>query len=93
MAMKKIIVSSSLFLLLIFLRGSEGEVEDEALVTEKVYLDEGEVEDGALVTEKVYLDLSMGGEFAGRIEIGLFGTTSPKTVKNFVGLANHEVRP
>ena len=50
------------------------------------------VYDEALVTEKVYLDLSMGGEYAGRIEIGLFGATSPKTVRNFVGLANHEVR-
>lgn len=27
----------------------------------------------------------------GRIVIGLFGSTSPKTVRNFVGLANHEV--
>lgn len=50
-----------------------------------------EVDEGALVTEKVFLDISMEGEFAGRIEIGLFGSTSPKTVRNFVGLANHEV--
>ena len=46
---------------------------------------------GALVTEKVYLDLEIEGEFAGRVVIGLFGSTSPKTVRNFVGLANHEV--
>ena len=46
---------------------------------------------GALVTEKVYLDLELEGEFAGRVVIGLFGSTSPKTVRNFVGLANHEV--
>lgn len=48
-------------------------------------------DEGALVTEKVFLDISVG-EFAGRIEIGLFGSTSPKTVRNFIGLANHEVR-
>ncbi len=46
---------------------------------------------GALVTEKVYLDLELEGEFAGRVVIGLFGSTSPKTVRNFVGLSNHEV--
>lgn len=45
----------------------------------------------ALVTEKVYFDVEIEGELAGRVEIGLFGSTSPKTVTNFVGLANHEV--
>ena len=49
------------------------------------------VED-ALVTEKVYLDLEVEGAPAERVIIGLFGATSPKTVRNFVGLANHEVR-
>jgi len=49
------------------------------------------VDDAALVTEIVYLDLSMGGNHTGRVEIGLFGATSPKTVRNFVGLVNHEV--
>lgn len=48
------------------------------------------VED-ALVTEKVYLDLEVEGSLAERIIIGLFGATSPKTVRNFVALANHEV--
>jgi hypothetical protein len=51
----------------------------------------GEGGEGALVTEKVYLDLEVEGQLAGRIVIGLFGSTSPKTVRNFVGLANHEV--
>lgn len=45
-----------------------------------------------LVTEKVYLDLEVEGAPAESIIIGLFGATSPKTVKNFVALANHEVR-
>ena len=48
------------------------------------------VED-ALVTEKVYLDLEVEGAPPARVVIGLFGATSPKTVRNFVALANHEV--
>ena len=48
------------------------------------------VED-ALVTEQVYLDLEVEGNPAERVIIGLFGATSPKTVRNFVALANHEV--
>ena len=45
----------------------------------------------AVVTEKVYLDLEIEGASAGRVIIGLFGATSPKTVRNFVALATHEV--
>ena len=45
----------------------------------------------ALVTEKIYLDLEMEGAAAGRVVIGLFGATAPKTVRNFVALATHEV--
>ena len=48
------------------------------------------VED-ALVTEKVYLDVEVEGAPPARVIIGLFGATSPKTVRNFVALANHEV--
>ena len=48
------------------------------------------VED-ALVTEKVYLDIEVEGTPPSRVIIGLFGATSPKTVRNFVALANHEV--
>ncbi len=43
------------------------------------------------MTEQVYLDLEIDGENAGRIYIGLFGATSPKTVRNFVSLSTHEV--
>merc|ERR1712179_757033 len=42
---------------------------------------------GPLVTDKVYFDITIGGEEVGRIEIGLFGKTVPKTAKNFKELA------
>jgi len=42
---------------------------------------------GPKVTDMVFFDIEIGGVKAGRIEIGLFGKTVPRTVKNFKSLA------
>ena len=42
---------------------------------------------GPQVTKKVFFDISIGGQAAGRIEIGLFGDVVPRTVNNFYDLA------
>jgi Cyclophilin type peptidyl-prolyl cis-trans isomerase/CLD len=44
----------------------------------------------ATVTQKVFFDMTVGGESAGRIVIGLFGDDLPKTAENFKQLASGE---
>ena len=43
------------------------------------------------VTRKVFFDVSLGGQPIGKIVLGVFGNTAPKTVANFVSLAGNEV--
>ncbi|PIO62480.1 putative peptidyl-prolyl cis-trans isomerase A [Teladorsagia circumcincta] len=42
---------------------------------------------GPKVTDKVWFDIESNGQQMGRIVIGLFGKTVPKTAKNFIELA------
>jgi len=49
---------------------------------------------GPKVTDKVFFDITADGEPVGRVVLGLFGKTVPKTVKNFVELSKcHEDGP
>ena len=41
-----------------------------------------------IVTRKCYFDISISGESAGRVTIGLFGGTVPLTVRNFAELCS-----
>ena len=55
------------------------------------FAQEFDLAEDAVVTEQVYLDIAIGEDEPKRVVIGLFGAMTPKTVRNFVALANHEV--
>lgn len=45
-----------------------------------------------IVTDRVFFDISIGGEQAGRVVMGLFGNTCPRTTLNFLTLCTGELR-
>ena len=45
----------------------------------------------AKVTKQCYFDITIGGQKAGRIVVGLFGDIVPKTAENFHQLCTHKV--
>jgi peptidyl-prolyl cis-trans isomerase B (cyclophilin B) len=57
------------------------------LATISLATSENNVAKGPKVTDKVYFDITIGDEPIGRIVIGLFGKTVPKTAENFIELA------
>jgi Cyclophilin type peptidyl-prolyl cis-trans isomerase/CLD len=45
----------------------------------------------AEITDTVFFDISIEGENAGRIEFGMYGSTTPKTCENFIKLSTGEL--
>ncbi|KAF2262516.1 peptidyl-prolyl cis-trans isomerase B [Lojkania enalia] len=59
-------------------------------ITFVFFAQSSEATKGPKITHKVYLDIEHGDEPIGRIVIGLYGKTVPKTAENFRALATGE---
>jgi len=55
-----------------------------------LFAQSAEAAKGPKITHKVYFDMTHGDESIGRIVMGLYGKTTPKTVENFRALATGE---
>jgi len=58
-----------------------------ALIVLATLFTAAQAQKGPTITNKVYFDIKQGDESLGRIVIGLYGKTTPKTVENFRALA------
>lgn len=59
-------------------------------VTFLFFAQTAEAAKGPKITHKVYFDISHGDEPMGRVVLGLYGKTVPKTAENFRALATGE---
>eukprot|EP00591_Stephanopyxis_turris_P002027 CAMPEP_0195524396 /NCGR_PEP_ID=MMETSP0794_2-20130614/24204_1 /TAXON_ID=515487 /ORGANISM="Stephanopyxis turris, Strain CCMP 815" /LENGTH=296 /DNA_ID=CAMNT_0040654607 /DNA_START=54 /DNA_END=944 /DNA_ORIENTATION=+ len=73
----------------LFQKRAESKEEDDSSSSSN---SSGPVKPSAPITKKAYFDISIDGQNAGRIVMGLYGSVVPKTVKNFAKLCEGSER-